>query len=81
MAFFSRKAKHPDPTDNSPDFQGHDSNAPLTLSDPRLPAQIRTTAESFGADLAYMLRVQTQAGIEWWLMSHDDELLEAVWFE
>jgi hypothetical protein len=71
----------PDPTDNSPDFQGHDSDTPLALSDPRLPAQVRTIAESFGADLAYIGRIDTDQGIEWWLMSHDSELLEAVWFE
>jgi hypothetical protein len=81
MGFLMRPPRHPDPTDHRADFIGHHSDTPLALTDPRLPEPVRRLGQQFGADLACVLRNDTDQGIEWWLMSHEDELLEAIWFE
>jgi hypothetical protein len=81
MGLLSRPKRHPAPTDHRADFIGHQSDTPLALTDPRLPERVRSLGKSLGSDLACVLRTDTEKGIEWWLMSHEGELLEAIWFE
>lgn len=81
MGIFSRPKRFPDPTDGRADFAGHDSNTPLLLADSRLPARVSSLGASFGPDLAAVHRMDTDQGIEWWFISHDGGLLEALSFE
>ena len=81
MSFWNRHRQHPDPTAGQPAFAGHHSDTPIALHDARLPAQVLALAQSFGTQAACVHRVQTDRGIEWWLMDHDGDLLEALWFE
>ncbi len=71
---------HPDPTAGTPDFAGHNEDIAIALRDARLPAQVRALAQSFGTQAACVHRMQTNRGIEWWVLNHQGDLLEALWF-
>jgi hypothetical protein len=81
MSLWNRPRQHPDPTSGHAAFAGHHSDTPIALHDARLPPQVRALAQSFGTQAACVHRMQTDKGIEWWLMGHEGDLLEALWFE
>ena len=80
MTFWNKPMHHPDPTAGTPDFAGHNEDIAIALRDARLPAQVRALAQSFGTQAACVHRMQTNRGIEWWVLNHQGDLLEALWF-
>jgi hypothetical protein len=81
MSLWNRTHPHPDPTSGQAAFAGHHSDTPIALHDPRLPVQVLALAQSFGSQATCVHRMQTAKGIEWWVLNHEGDLLEALWFE
>ncbi len=54
-------------------------NNPVSLLDPSLPSCIREALIEVMANDDVIFRVETDKGIEWWLMDKDGELIESFW--
>lgn len=52
---------------------------PISLMHPLVPEQIRLAIVGSDASTANLHRVQTAAGIEWWLLDDDGNLLDSFW--
>lgn len=50
---------------------------PIPGSHPLVPEAIRHAVDAFGAPDAWLHRIQTDDGIEWWLMHEEHGLLES----
>jgi len=72
LGLFGKHARR-EPDDSWPDEQ------PIPLTHPLVPKDIRRAVEAFSAPFAHLHRVQTDDGIEWWLMDDDGNLLESFW--
>ena len=70
LGLFGRRTRR-EPDDSWPDEH------PIPLTHPLVPEDIRRAVEAFSAPFAHLHRVQTDDGIEWWLMDDDGNLLES----
>ena len=53
----------------------------ILVSDPSVPPSIKKIVQELQEPGDELYKVETDIGIEWWLIDSDGELIESLWLE